>query len=613
MGDDNFLPWRMQALATIKGHRLYKYLLGEKHVPPRMVGCTYSYQIWNRLEEVYSNATLARERQLKNDLRNTKKGSSSMSKFVLKIKKVADALVAIGLPVSKHDHIEAILDGLGEDYEGFITSFSMRKDDYSVSEIEALLLAQEARVEKVKKHVENVSANVAQRGFSQNGRGQQNSFGNFIGGFQNGRGSFNQRGGFQNGGVNCYNRFNQSYTEATLAQFIGKNQGQTLQNKQSGSSSSPMEALLATSETVKQPYDGGEQVHIANGSGLAITHIGNSELISNSKALRLNQILHVPDVSKNLLSISKFAKDNGVYFEFHSNKCFVKSQGDNRVLLEGKIKKGLYLFDSLSFGHKVQSPISANTASAFVSSTNNSSIASSLSSSSSLGIWHCRLGHLALPIVKSVLTSCNLSVIFDETSFPFKNSKLSSSVSPESVSSFSMPSPLSLPLVLTPIDSTITTTQNLPNIDVQTNGLDGELRVSSTGTSAVVVPSFEPFAVVHNSQTSPSVPVAEVSTELVTEVSAVVNSHSMVTRSKAFRLSHCQMVVYYLLRLSISKISCSKQKWQHVTITRPDLSFLVNKVYQFMHEPKLVHWQAVKKILRYLQGTLDYGLSYTSY
>ncbi|KAF7808518.1 Retrovirus-related Pol polyprotein from transposon TNT 1-94 [Senna tora] len=195
-----------------------------------------------------------------------------------------------------------------------------------------------------------------------------------------------------------------------------------------GSSSSPMEALLATSETVtddawfadsgatnhltndlsnlqvKQPYDGGEQVHIANGSGLAITHIGNSELISNSKTFRLNQILHVPDVSKNLLSISKFAKDNGVYFEFHSNKCFVKSQGDNHVLLEGRIKKGLYLFDSLSFGHKVPSPIYANTASAFVSSTSNSLTAPSLSSSSSLGIWHCRLGHPVFPIVKSMLT-----------------------------------------------------------------------------------------------------------------------------------------------------------------------------------------------------------------
>ncbi|KAF7808546.1 Retrovirus-related Pol polyprotein from transposon TNT 1-94 [Senna tora] len=61
------------------------------------------------------------------------------------------------------------------------------------------------------------------------------------------------------------------------------------------------------------------------------------------------------------------------------------------------------------------------------------------------------------------------------------------------------------------------------------------------------------------------------------------------------------------LRLSAtgSKVFADPQKYRsivgalhYVTITRPDLSFSVNKVCQFMHEPKLVHRQAVKKILR---------------
>lgn len=50
---------------------------------------------------------------------------------------------------------------------------------------------------------------------------------------------------------------------------------------------------------------------------------------------------------------------------------------------------------------------------------------------------------------------------------------------------------------------------------------------------------------------------------------------------------------------------------QHLTWTRPDISFAVNKVCQHMKAPIDVHLTAVKKILRYLKGSICHGLFYT--
>ena len=44
--------------------------------------------------------------------------------------------------------------------------------------------------------------------------------------------------------------------------------------------------------------------------------------------------------------------------------------------------------------------------------------------------------------------------------------------------------------------------------------------------------------------------------------------------------------------------------------TRPNICFAVNMMSQFMCERRRVQWVAAKHILRYLQGTVDYGLDY---
>ncbi|XP_039002845.1 uncharacterized mitochondrial protein AtMg00810-like [Hibiscus syriacus] len=48
----------------------------------------------------------------------------------------------------------------------------------------------------------------------------------------------------------------------------------------------------------------------------------------------------------------------------------------------------------------------------------------------------------------------------------------------------------------------------------------------------------------------------------------------------------------------------------YACLTRPDIAYSVNKLDQFMHKPCEQHLVAVKSVLRYLNGTLDYGLAF---
>ncbi|GKB04033.1 putative ribonuclease H-like domain-containing protein, partial [Tanacetum coccineum] len=65
-------------------------------------------------------------------------------------------------------------------------------------------------------------------------------------------------------------------------------------------------------------YYGDDTLHVGNGKGLPILHIGSSKVYSPQKMFSLKNILHILEISHNLLSVQNFCHDNDVFFEFHN-------------------------------------------------------------------------------------------------------------------------------------------------------------------------------------------------------------------------------------------------------------------------------------------------------
>lgn len=120
---------------------------------------------------------------------------------------------------------------------------------------------------------------------------------------------------------------------------------------------------------------------------MPIAHIGNSTITAARTSLALNNVLHVPEINRHLLSVHKLVTDNNAYIEFHPSCFLVKDRATKNTLLKGTCRDGLY------------------------SIPNNSTSRAFFSVKASSDLWHRRLGHPSTSVVHQVLEENNFAVI----------------------------------------------------------------------------------------------------------------------------------------------------------------------------------------------------------
>lgn len=95
------------------------------------------------------------------------------------------------------------------------------------------------------------------------------------------------------------------------------------------------------------PYKGFNSLHIGDGHGMRICHIGSCTLPYSHFTFLLRNILHVPTFTNNLLSLSKLLSDNSILIEFFSSYCVIKDRETLKELLQVKLISGLYALPPL--------------------------------------------------------------------------------------------------------------------------------------------------------------------------------------------------------------------------------------------------------------------------
>lgn len=89
-------------------------------------------------------------------------------------------------------------------------------------------------------------------------------------------------------------------------------------------------------------YDGTDAIAVGNDNKLNITHTSMTNLHTPSHSFLLKDVLCVPNMTRNLLSVSKFCQSNNASIEFLPNCFFVKYLRTCLVLLKGPLNDNTY-------------------------------------------------------------------------------------------------------------------------------------------------------------------------------------------------------------------------------------------------------------------------------
>nr|KYP63355.1 Retrovirus-related Pol polyprotein from transposon TNT 1-94 [Cajanus cajan] len=298
------------------------------------------------------------------------RGSISVIEYGKKFRTICDQLAAIGAPIANDDKVHWFLRGLGPSYANFstgqldqvpsprFTDILCKVESHAIfqASLEEPTPSQPAAfyVNNQPRSSGNQSSRSGNRGHSNDGSNGGNR-GNSNGGSRQRRNNSGRRNSYvprcqicreQGHYANkCPVRWDRSSESANLAQAFAascsvdtSNQSDWYMDTGATSHMTPSSSQLTDS----QNYNGTDHVFVGNETSLNITHVGSRSL---SHTVPLSDVLVVPNLTKNLVSVNKLTRDNHAKAIFVDDSFVIQNRKTGRVLARGRCDQGLYVMD----------------------------------------------------------------------------------------------------------------------------------------------------------------------------------------------------------------------------------------------------------------------------
>ncbi|GJY61695.1 ribonuclease H-like domain-containing protein [Tanacetum coccineum] len=330
-----------------------------------------------------------------------------------------------------------------------------------------------------------------------------------------------------------------------------------------------------------------DTVSVGDGHSILVTNTGHSILPTSLKSFHLNNVLIIPHIVKNLILVRQFVRDNNCTIEFDAFGFSVKDFMARRVLLR---------CDSMGDLYPVTTPSAIPHA--FLVSQHT---------------WHQRLGHPGY-LPDGTLSRYKARLVAN------------SSTQLEAVDVDETFSPVVKPgTIRTVLSLAVSRYWPIHQLDVKNDFLHGDLFETfymhqPPGFRDSVNHDYVCLLQRHGTDTAYLL-------LYVDDIVLTASFERLFLSQKKYAvkiLDKAHMVNCNPSRTPIdteSKLGSDGDlvsdptlyrslagSLQYLTFTRPDISYAVQQVCLYMHDPREPHFSALKRTLRYVRGTLDYGL-----